>query len=242
MPSDLPRINFNRSRLTCLLTDLALVDADEPGAAFAERWGHWLGVADAIALSAALAGGRTIPAEPTSLQPEQSLRTACEDIRYSLELSIRSSCAPNGTGRNKLPPPDTNDFLPYQRYYQAHQRDMELAIRPLRARVRAVLMSSLPALKQLAVLDQLFDDTLSSRESRLLASVPVLLEKHFTCLRQDAANQVNDDAPPYAWRTAFGQKLQAALLAELELRLLPVVGLIEAFEHAGLPAQNYFRK
>lgn len=245
MPSDLPRTHFNRSRLTCLLADLALVDADEPGAAFAERWGLWLDVGDAIALSATLAGSRTLAAAPDSLPPAQSFRTACEDVRYALEQSIRTSCSPHAAGRLRLPLPEASAYQPYQRFYQAHQRDMELAIGPLRSRVRTVLAQSSPALRQLAALDRLLDDTLGSRESRLLGTVPPLLEKCFTRLRQaggaDERADGGRDGQPGGWWAAFGQTVQAALLAELELRLQPVIGLIEAFEHAGFSAQDFSR-
>ena len=68
----------------------------------------------------------------------------------------------------------------------------------------------------------------------------MLLERRFEHLRKthqlglDAAQQ--QDAPvlwrqPGGWLDVFGKEMQEVLLAELEVRLQPVVGLIEAFSN-----------
>ena len=113
-------------------------------------------------------------------------------------------------------------YDPFRRYYQTQQRDMQLAIAPLRGKVREALARSSPALRQLAALDATFDAILQERETRLLASVPQLLMRRFAHWHK---NPPASHAP-----SDFGTELQTVLLAELELRLQTTQGLIEAMQ------------
>ena len=65
------------------------------------------------------------------------------------------------------------------------------------------------------------DQMLGGREQRLLAGLPAFLKARFEHWRQ---------AEPEAWPAPFEQDLQHALLAELELRLQPLLGMVEALE------------
>lgn len=128
------------------------------------------------------------------------------------------------------------DFSPYHRYYLAHQRDMGAAIAALRSNARKALAALSPAHKQLAQLDIAFENILTARERNLLASIPLLLAKRFAqryqdhrdTLAADAGDDPADWTQPGSWLEAFCQDTQAVLLAELELRLKPVAGLIAA--------------
>ncbi|HRP95543.1 MAG TPA: DUF3348 domain-containing protein [Rhodocyclaceae bacterium] len=150
------------------------------------------------------------------------------------------------------------DFAPWHRHYVAHQRDMSAKIAPLRATVRAALARRSPALQRLAALDAMMDQALAARERDLLATVPALLQRHFEQLRDahraaqimlhspaepplpsmsdmpaEAHAADNPDRPmqPGGWVAEFGRQMQAVLLAELELRLQPVAGLLAALEN-----------
>jgi hypothetical protein len=248
MTRALPRTNFNSSRLSRFLADLDLMAATAPGPAFAERLGEWLDAADAMRLYAAHNAGAgpqdaqssTPPAAPVALGEE------CARLRAALADGIAQSCTPGGTTRIRLPLPDPGapadlaaDYEPYRRFQLAQQRDMDAAIGPLRARVREALAQAAPPLRKLATLDAALDDILAGRESKLLATVPALLEKRFVQLReahrQTLADPQADDSGtwlnPGGWLARFCQEMQAALLAELDLRLQPVIGLIEAFSN-----------
>jgi hypothetical protein len=149
-----------------------------------------------------------------------------------------------GKTRTKLPTPAIGasiegaaDFSPYRRYYVAHQRDMDSSIGQLRANVRAALSSRSPTLKRLATLDAALGQALGARERNLLATVPSLLENRFEHLRKAhqealAATQAPDDPErwmqPGGWLAVFCKDMQGVLLAELDVRLQPVIGLIEA--------------
>jgi hypothetical protein len=74
----------------------------------------------------------------------------------------------------------------------------------------------------------------------LLATLPKLLKKRFAHLRQQHQQTLADkqqaDKPsqwmmPGAWLARFCNELQTVLLAELDLRLQPAVGLLEALQN-----------
>ena len=152
-----------------------------------------------------------------------------------------------GKARIELPTPVPNaspesaaEFSPYRRYYLAHQRDMTASIGTLRTSVRAALSSHSPALERLAALDAVLDQALSTRERTLLSTVSSLLAKRFEHLyathqaaRVDA--QTEDEPArwmePGGWLARFCREMQAVLLAELDTRLQPVAGLIEALHN-----------
>jgi hypothetical protein len=160
-----------------------------------------------------------------------SLAQAFAQVRTELEASIGKAGAALAASA---------DYEPYRRHYVAQQRDMEARVGPLRALLREALAQAAPAQRQLAALDAAFDGILAGREARLLASLPLLLKQRFTHLQQAHAAQAgrvpSDDRaatglPPGNWLSRFGRELQTVLLAELDLRLQPALGLLEAFEN-----------
>lgn len=244
----LPRTNFHSSQLIRCLADLAIVDAAEPGSTFAEKLGLWVHFTDAIILSA-LHGDSIARPSRTHSEAQSSARAAVgaefDRIRDNLVNSITRSCSPNsGKTAIKLPVPQLElpmdlaaAYAPYRRFYDAHQRDMELSIQPLRVNVREALAKVSPPLKKLADLDAVFETILRDREGKLLSTVPGLLKKRFEHLfkahQQSLIDTRQADNPAGwtqtgAWLARFCSELQTLLLAELAFRLQPTVGLIEA--------------
>ncbi|RJG01029.1 DUF3348 domain-containing protein [Noviherbaspirillum sedimenti] len=244
----LPRTNFHSSKLIRCLADMAMVDAVEPGNAFAEKLGLWVHFTDAIILSAvhndSIAG---LPKMHSEAQSAACVAVGVEfdRIRGSLVNAITKSCSPNlGKSHNELPVPQlalpmdlAAAVVPYRRFYEAHQRDMELRIHPLRVNVREALAKASPTLKKLADLDAAFEGILRERESKLLSTVPGLLKKRFEQLFKEHQQKLVDTQQadnPAGWMQAGGwlarfcNELQTLLLAEVELRLQPAMGLIEA--------------
>lgn len=236
-----PRTSFDSSRLIRALSDLVSTDAAPPRQSFADRLGQWLDFADAIALFSALNGSTDAAGGPaTTEHPAPGDEFA--RVRGALLDSINTDgLLTPGKARIRLPAPAWHastpgaaDYLPYHRYYLAHQRDMGAAIAPLRASVRAGLAQRAPALRQLAALDGVLDQALAPRERSLLANVPQLLGRRFEQLHQahrSALSTPDDPArwlQPGAWLHTFCQDMRAVLLAELELRLQPVAGLLDA--------------
>lgn len=227
-----------------------MVDAVDPGKAFAEQLGQWIHFADAIALSAvhgdSMASSQKNPRKPGS--GEHAVLVAEFDrIQSLLVNSVMKSCAPDsGRAHIKLPEPRLElpldvaaAYLPYRRFYEAHQRDFELSIQPLRVNVRSAVAKASSGLGKLADLDAALEKILRDRERQLLAKVPLLLRKRFEQLfkehQQKLADARQEDNPAGwtragGWLARFCHEMQLLLLAEVELRLQPTMGLIEAFK------------
>ncbi len=248
-----PRTSFHSSELIRCLADLAIADAGDPGNAFAEKLGEWIHFADAITLSAVHKDSiASLPGTQAGSRVDRQA-AACaaasaeyDRIRTLLVNGIAASCSPRpGRAHIKLPAPAQElpldlaaAYPPYRRFYEEHQRDMELNIQPLRVNVRAALAKASPRLGKLAELDATLEKVLRERESKLLARVPVLLKKHFERLfkehHQKLAETQQADHPAGwvqagGWLARFCNDMHMLLLAEVELRLQPTLGLIEAF-------------
>jgi hypothetical protein len=147
-----------------------------------------------------------------------------------------------------IPKPDATleeacAYEPYRRHCCALQRDMELSVCSLRARLRDQVAKAAPRLTQLVELDAALDAILCERESKLLQTLPSQLETRFDELLQAHQHKLlaaqQEDQPelwmkPDAWLARFCHELQTVLLAELDLRLLPTLGLIEALNNENI--------
>lgn len=247
MAQGLPRTRFNSSRLVRVLAELALADVPESKQSFAERLGQWLDFGDALTLYSALNADasaiRSAPSPASAAAREEFVR-----VRSALADSISTDAVPRpGKARVEFPVPapqasleEAADFAPYRRYYLAHQRDMNAAIGPLRATVRAALAGHSATLERLAALDGVLDQALAARERSQLATVSVLLGRRFEHLLEahraalDEVHQEDDPQrwmAPGGWLAGFCAEMQTVLLAELELRLQPVAGLLAALNY-----------
>lgn len=202
-----------------------------PQAAIAQRLGQWLDWTDAIPLSAVLAGpaapaGGTVPHDSLAAQP---VRAALARVRADLTRAITgdavfAAARPAASGADAQEgvaeqAAAHDHFAPYRRACQTLQRAMAGRIAPLRQQARVALGQASPGLARLAALDAVMDEWLAPRERSLLASVPTLLEHRCEQLRQQW---------PQDWAARLGPEVQDVLLAELDVRLQPVEGLIEA--------------
>ncbi len=261
MTRALPRANTHNSRLLRFLNENAKIEAVPTSEDVGQKLGDWLDFRQAIALHAVLNPDTPIqatgPSRTPALTPD-GLRQHVTKVRASLEQSILHGPPPGSElTRIDMPPPELNEpiepktaFEPYRRFQAAHQRQMESVVRTLRSQVRAQLAKSTTALQQLAALDATFESILSEREAVLLGKVSRLLEKRFAQgLKQHLKKQADlatDSAPnealpsavqPLAWLMPIRQAMRTALLAELDTRLQPTLGLVEAF-HAQKPQNN----
>lgn len=252
MSQALSRTDFNGSGLIRLLAGLSLVESAGPRQFSAEELGRWLDVADAIRLHAAQGAGATIvPAARQWPQPGSGAAAAGEfaRVRATLVELIVASCSPDGSGsRIRLPLPkaaveldDAAAYGPYRRFHLALQSEMETAIRALRGGIRRALADSSARLARLAALDEAIERIFAVRERHLLAtSLPALFEKRFQHLlaahRRALSDRGQGDEPglwrqPGGWLAAFRDELRALLIAELDLRLQPTLGLVEAWRN-----------
>lgn len=192
-----------------------------PTAPVAERLGGLLGWADAIGLSQVLAtpaaatadaGARRAAiawADAALERVQTELPAAFDDALLALE-----SAEPAAEG---LPLADL--LAPYRLHHAQQQRSMAARVGSLRERLRPHLAEASGALARLAQLDAVFERALAAQERQALAGLPALLTRRA---------ETHHAADPRRWRARFWADLQRALQAELDLRLQPVLGLIEA--------------
>jgi len=232
------RRNFSSSRLVRVLGRWDPAGTGPPHQDVVEHMSQWLSVRDAIVLDGA---HRTIQglalACPTAPSPVPTAAMVAHEVRRmraALVQQIQAGLAPAPVarrGRYPLPVPDTaapepdagSAFAPLHKHYLDLQRRMELRIDALRADVRKRLAASSRELAQLAALDAVLAPMLAERARRAFANLPTLLERRCAQLRGGGAA----DLP------AWSREMQDLLLAELEARLEPVVGLVEAARHSG---------
>jgi hypothetical protein len=207
------RTGVSGSALTGLLARLTDIDVPESRQGFAERLSQWLSWTDAILLAAALKSGPA--AAPSGARAAASAEEGeCTRVRTVLMNAIAADRGFTAGGKH---------FSPYRQRYLARQQAMEASIGPLRARLRSRLAARSPAMARLAAVDAVMEQVLGAHEHRLLATVPALLEKHFERLRQ-----ADGEVQPGAWLDLFCKSMQGVLLAELDIRLQPVEGLLDA--------------
>ena len=223
------------------------------GDAFAKKLGEWMHVTDAIVLRSThtpLSENTAVPAFTLASRLDVKVVEDFEQARAALAHALNSqgsSTTKARPSRSSMPSPAKGEFLeqagvfePYRRYYLAQQREMDLKVKPLRYKIRASLFSASAPLQQLAALDAAMEKILSEREAILLAKAPMLLERRFKQLRQAhqdrLANAQRDDSAdlwmkPGGWLSRFREEMQSLLLAELDLRLQPTLGLVEALQN-----------
>lgn len=242
MANEGQRTRFHRSTLIKVVAELALAEEGNVRQSLGERLGQWLDFKDAIALYSVLNGAGTEAANRKAMAERSStvLHEQYERVRASLvdaihaetprELAIR--LGPAGLSSANT----AEDFLPSHRYYLGHQRNMQSAIGKLRVQLRTAISEHAPAFERLASLDAVLEQALIARERSLLGALPQLLARRFELLREQERVSGNAGtfsphelpAAPPEWMERFCRNMQTLLLAEVDLRLQPVLGLVEA--------------
>lgn len=223
----MPR-KLGTSQLAGLLGDEAAAGTDPSGEDVAQRLGQWLGAFDAVALRSALlaigspgAGpGAAAANSPQDRAPQPDpaqVRALEQDL-----AQVREALA-------KLAAPDADAPLDRRRHLEL-QRTMEPRIGRLRDRTRQALAKASPRLARLAALDAAMEQAFAAREQKLLAALPALAERRLAG-RPDTPAATPAATPADAPADAPVDALRQVLLAELDLRLAPVAGMIEEFRN-----------
>lgn len=247
------RSDFSSSRLVRLFgawapasaPGSASVAAPEPGLDFAERLALWVSAFDAIKLQAAQRSARATPSAPA-----RRVATAALALQEQLQR-VRAALA-HAIGQDPVALAGADPLVPayahFQRRHGELQRHMEQMLLPLREQARLALSQAGGPLADLARLDAAVHDMLAPREQQLLATLPARLAGRFEQLRQQAsepqlplaqisqvpdagATPAPDGAHRAGWLSAFARDWQQALLAELDVRLEPVTGLLAALNN-----------
>ena len=208
-------------RLLARLTD---ADVPPPPASLPDRLSQWIDWTRAVALSRALGG--TLPVLDGNAPAFDSEEyAACQRTRAGLTNTI--TLATSNTPGAMLHAPAPVDFSTFRQHYLAMQRAMQSATGKLRGQLRDRLASTSADMARLAEVDAMMEGVLSPREHRLLAAVPALLGQHFERLQQVTQGHATATRTE-AWLELFRRDMQGVLLAELDVRFLPIEGLLAA--------------
>lgn len=242
----LPRPRLHSSELLRFLVRHGMADAAADTGEVGQNLGDWFDFRQAIALQGFIGtlDDPSIQAVRATARVDATvLRKRFAEVRNALEQSIAQGTVPApGLPRIEWPTAELEQpidpktaFDPFRRYSVGHQRQMDNILRSLRTQLRGMLDKGPTAQRQLSALDTLFENVLSARETRLLGHIPTEFEKRFAkTLKQHMkelreAADADEPAPRTSpWLEPLRDDMRNALLAELDLRLQPLLGLIEA--------------
>lgn len=220
------------SRLVRLLRSWDPPEAEAAGPDPAEGMAAWLGAFDTITLQATLGQLERLPQRPPA--PVSALESAARDlaaeaaqVRDALLSAIAREVLPLAAARG----PDAA-WSTYAERQQELQRRMEQMTGDLREQVRSRIAVLSDRLRRLAVLDATLAPVLAGREQQLLPALAGPLKRRCAALRRAVPADSPEPTPePPGWLADFDKDWRALLLAELELRLEPVQGLLDALDH-----------
>lgn len=214
-------------RLLAQMTDAEAAGPEPPLVETLARWLHWT---DAVALSAALsstlsAAAGAVPATrddaPPPARAAAAARRELERVRTTLAAAMDDVEALHSE----------HDLAAWRRHHTERQQTMDRAIGALRKRLRTTLARLSPGHARLAAADAALEAALAPRERAVLSAVPGRLDERW---RPALAAAAAGDGTALARCTA---DMRSVLHAELELRVQPVQGLIEALA-SGEPPPN----
>ena len=222
----------NRSRLIRQLADMSVLAGETLPEPADLRLGRLLNLSSSIRIAAAQMAGSEDDFSASAASP-QAIRDDYLAVRGTLLKGVETSFNPGpGYTRLKLPRreamPGADDQAllgACQRFYASQQREIVFKVTGLRERVSYAIAGQSPALSQLVALDATLGDALSALGARCFEGIPQLLEQRFARLRLLPA--LDSGAASY---DKFCREMKALLLAEIDARLLPILGLVEALD------------
>lgn len=225
-----PHISATSSRLARFLADLGAA-APVSHRDFTQRLGQLFDLADSIKLSKTHRKPSAASFKP-GVSSAAAIREEFLRARASIVSSTLRSFVPGADPpRLRFPLPtadgaaaETIDPEPYLTFYSAQQREIDFRIRNLHAKTRDELAGCSPALAQIAALDSALGGPIAAHSRPFFAAVPELLQNRIDFLRS------RDDSDSNAALEQIRNEIQGLLLAEIETRLLPTLGLIEALD------------
>ena len=235
------QLHANSSRLVRLLAELAGADPAASGKLITERLGQLFDLPDSIRLSAVLDKPTTGPAQAAAVSREEARAEFLRARAAIISSALRSFTPGGGAIRLRFPPIATREAFEEATtadallaFYAAQQRDIDFRVRNLQAATRGTAAGFSPRLARLAALDATLGDTLAANNKRFFSTVLTLLEKRVGSLLEEYRHAVSTDPRnEQLWAetlTRLRSDMQGLLLAEIETRLLPALGLIEALD------------
>ncbi|MFT7184970.1 MAG: hypothetical protein ACI84K_000342 [Pseudohongiellaceae bacterium] len=237
------------SKLVRFLSEYKLGNIEISHKNFAGRLGLLVDLSDSVSLSEAL---RAIPkmshkfvSLAAEAQDEGLVEVFLKQRSVVLKSILKSFDAKAVFVQFKLPVPksdtlikDAINFDQYQRFYLLHQSELDFKIEKLRSCIRKMMSEQSLGLAQLAELDKTISQSMRVHTRKHFSVVPKILKVRFELLYSEyretleRTNYVDNPSlwlTEKGWLTQFYAEMQQLLLAEFEVRLQPVIGLVEAY-------------
>lgn len=212
-------------------------------ARFSERLTQNLDFANSLKLSEvpAVLKGMKIKARQQRMAPTPSgapssdqLAAAYQRVYQSIQLTIDQSFnAEQAQARIPLPAPKVENgqlsLAACLTFYHAHQQEMSAKIQGLRRYLRETLAPVSVEMAQLVYLDSTLEETVGLPLRTGYSNISQALQVYREKTEQQWQQHKDQTVRQQTLLTHFYAQLQQLLLAECELRLQPLTGLIEAF-------------
>lgn len=175
---------------------------------------------------------------PITRRMDNPLPTA-ESLHTHCELTGIFSAKQKGKSKKHA-----TAYEPYRKFYMSRQRSIDIKVQHLRAEIRDSISGLSPALAKLARMDKALSESMAEASREIFTVVPKLLEQRFSRLfdihrpelpENPEVRDLEQWMKPGGWIPAFCMEMRELLLAELEVRLQPVVGMIDSLPPAITP-------
>ncbi|MET4026141.1 hypothetical protein ABIE59_001666 [Marinobacter sp. MBR-99] len=220
MPNQPQAQTGHSSKLLAQLAQLGTPAASDALPCFAERLSRLFGLGDTMTLDAATAYRARQPG-PVQDAVVEKLTDELTTTRRALVRRVR-------TWADDLELEGEPEFEPVLNAWLALQRKIAANSRQLRDKVRKSMKGQSQTLARLAELDAVFDHTMAGYTSQCFSTVSKVLEQRFRTLQTSPEHPNNSGKATGDWFHRYCEEAQALLLAELDVRLEPVLGLLEA--------------
>ncbi len=246
------RHRLNSSSLVVLLQQWTGAEVEEaPQQDVAEQLSQWLSAVDAIKVSRALHAIAALPAKEVPLAQATDMsamdavfQTSKADVIALIMLNVACS-KPMRAHADHTPIDRPNsweeeDFAAQMQRYLGTRKQMDAKLGALRAQMRQWLLRGSRSMRQLAMLDAVLEQMFRAREERSWAKLSGYVERRLVHRHKEhhkmlqTAGRADDPMrwrQPGGWLFAFEQDVQALLLAQMQVRLQPISGLLEAALH-----------
>ena len=243
------RHRLNSSNLVVLLQQWTGAEVEQaPQQDVAEQLSQWLSAVDAIKVSRALHAIAALPAKEVSLVQATDV-SAMDAVFQASKADVIALITPNvacskpmrtHADHTPVDSPDSwdqEDFAAQVQRYLGMQKQMDAKLGALRAQMRQWLSTGSRSMRQLAMLDAVLEQMFRAREERSWARLSGYVERRLVHRHNEHHKMLQTtgraDDPmcwrqPGGWLFAFEQDLHALLLAEMQVRLQPISGLLEA--------------
>lgn len=231
--------SINGSRLVRLLSELAVSDVEVSHKHFSQRLGQLIDLSASVTLASAHGDIAAMSFEPTEDSSEAVTKEFLR-VRTAMVQSLVKSFVPEASdARIRFPghepsaaPDDAKAYERYRNFYSAQQRDIDAKVLKLQSDVREAASGVSAQLAQLAALDMVLGDTLALHSRKFFSAIPKLLARRYHYLVAQYYEPVSgtgqSQQASLEIHQRFSREMQGLLLAEIEVRLLPVLGIIEA--------------